>query len=78
MTCYVVYTERSTYRLENHSEGVFAKRTHSRAFPVSEETEPLYPGVIWKKGDNGELLIIDEKGRVVLKTTRIVKMEELK
>ncbi len=76
MTCYEVSTERSVYRLEESPEGVFAKRTHSRAFPVSEKAEPSYIGVSWRKGDNGELVIIDEQGRVVLKTTKIVKMEE--
>lgn len=73
-----ITTENSVYRVIDSGDGkVSAKRIKTNnQYGVNPLSEPSCPGVVWKKGENGELLVLDEKGRPTLRTTKIIKTVE--
>jgi hypothetical protein len=76
----IIETENTFYGI-NDSEGgrVVAQRIATRnLFGISLNHEPLYIGVLWKKNQEGQLVVLDEKNTSALKTTKIIKIFEEK
>lgn len=76
----IIETENTFYGINDSEEArVIAQRIATRnLFGVSLNNEPLCIGILWKKGENGQLIVLDEKGLIVLETTKIVKIFESK
>lgn len=76
----IILTQNSFYGISDSEEGrVVAQRIATRnLFGVSLNHEPLYIGVLWKKNQEGQLVVLDEKNTSILKTTKIIKIFEAK
>jgi len=72
----IIETENTLYGVNDSVAGkISAQRIAARnRFGVCLMNEPLYIGIIWKVGDEGQMVVIDENGLCVLKTTKIVNI----
>lgn len=72
----IVETEKTIYGINDSIDGkvVVQKIAARNQFGVCLMSEPLYIGIAWKKGDDNQLIVLDENGLIVLKTTRIVNI----
>ena len=72
----IIETENSFYGISDSGDMVVAQRIETKnQFGISNH-EPLYIGVSWKTGDGDRLIILDEKNRPVLKTTKIIGIKD--
>lgn len=76
----IIETENTFYGINDSEEGrVVAQRIATRnLFGVSLNYEPLYIGVLWKKNQEGQLVVLDEKNTPILETTKIINIFELR